>query len=232
MAKVNEIFLSIQGEGINAGEPTVFIRLAGCNLYPDNMCNWCDTKYAQANTGDEYTIDEIINMIVELSPNPQIHICITGGEPLFKVDELANLTARLSFYNYYLEVFTNGTCPKPSWWTRVDSWAVDCKMPSTGVKLPFDKSWYELRSRDQFKITVANEEDLIAASDAIAKMAFTVAHVIVSPVIPLDFNANTAGDGVCIDCTWLRRVAEFCIEKKVRYSLQLQKIIWGNRKGV
>ncbi len=36
-----EIFYSIQGEGVNIGVPTVFLRLALCNL----KCDWCDTKY-------------------------------------------------------------------------------------------------------------------------------------------------------------------------------------------
>ena len=40
--KVNEIFKSIQGEGILMGLPTIFIRLTGCNL----RCKWCDTTYS------------------------------------------------------------------------------------------------------------------------------------------------------------------------------------------
>ena len=40
--KVIEIFSSIDGEGITAGYPAVFIRLAGCNL----RCEYCDTKYS------------------------------------------------------------------------------------------------------------------------------------------------------------------------------------------
>ena len=36
-----EIFHSIQGEGVSAGTPTVFLRLATCNL----ACTWCDTRY-------------------------------------------------------------------------------------------------------------------------------------------------------------------------------------------
>ena len=40
--KITELFYSLQGEGILSGMPSVFIRLAGCNL----RCGWCDTKYA------------------------------------------------------------------------------------------------------------------------------------------------------------------------------------------
>src|SRR4030043_21735 len=47
MMHVNEIFYSLQGEGVCQGLPTVFIRLAGCNLLP-SFCSWCDTQYAQS----------------------------------------------------------------------------------------------------------------------------------------------------------------------------------------
>ena len=78
--KVNEIFSSIDGEGIRAGELATFIRLAGCNL----RCNYCDTKYALAqDSGKEMTVSEILEKVNEFNVK---NITVTGGEPLIHKD--------------------------------------------------------------------------------------------------------------------------------------------------
>lgn len=57
---VNEIFSSIDGEGLRTGELATFIRLAGCNL----RCRYCDTEYAlENNSGTEISVKEILNEI-------------------------------------------------------------------------------------------------------------------------------------------------------------------------
>ncbi|MBN1538559.1 MAG: 7-carboxy-7-deazaguanine synthase QueE, partial [Candidatus Thermoplasmatota archaeon] len=59
---VNEIFASFQGEGVHTGIPTVFIRLAGCNL----RCEWCDTPYAlEPSSGAPISINGIISKVSE-----------------------------------------------------------------------------------------------------------------------------------------------------------------------
>jgi 7-carboxy-7-deazaguanine synthase len=233
--KVNECFLSLQGEGLNQGLATVFVRLAGCNLYPGKVCSYCDTKYAQKSEGEELTPDEIVARIVKLSPWTKTRVCITGGEPLFQAG-LEELVATLNRYNYYIEVFTNGTLPRPFWYSRVNSWVVDVKTPSSGVTLPFIGDWMNSRSTDQIKLTVGTEEDLKFAEDIIAKMVFPAPKVIVSPVIAFDeftdVRTEFSDTLVAVNRLWLQRVARFCIENRVHYSLQIQRVVWGNKKGV
>jgi len=55
---ITETFLSIQGEGLQAGLPTYFIRLSGCNL----DCSYCDTKYAHKK-GYYESVNELISRI-------------------------------------------------------------------------------------------------------------------------------------------------------------------------
>ena len=80
---VNEIFLSIDGEGKRAGELAVFIRLAGCNL----RCSYCDTAYAlTADAGQKMSVDQILSKVNQLSEKIIKNVTLTGGEPLIHKD--------------------------------------------------------------------------------------------------------------------------------------------------
>ena len=98
---VNEIFHSLQGEGLLAGTPSVFIRLAGCPV----GCKWCDTKYAwDANEGEELSIPEIVNKIVQW---PCRYVVITGGEPMVN-PQLPDLARALKERNKHITIETAG----------------------------------------------------------------------------------------------------------------------------
>jgi len=98
---VNEIFHSIQGEGLLAGTPSVFIRLAGCPV----GCEWCDTKYAwDANAGEELPIPEIVNRTVQW---PCRYVVITGGEPMVN-PQLPELARAIKERNKHITIETSG----------------------------------------------------------------------------------------------------------------------------
>jgi organic radical activating enzyme len=93
--QVHNIFYTLQGEGPFAGDPSVFIRLSGCNL----RCSFCDTQWDDEN--DPYlTVDEIYDRVAaeydhyKIKPSPKL-IIITGGEPLRQ--DLSRLFHRLSW---------------------------------------------------------------------------------------------------------------------------------------
>lgn len=77
MRKINEIFYSLQGEGCQAGVPSVFIRFSGCNL----KCGFCDTRHEE---GKMMSDEEIIN---EVNKYPAPLIVLTGGEPSLYIDK-------------------------------------------------------------------------------------------------------------------------------------------------
>jgi 7-carboxy-7-deazaguanine synthase len=124
--KVSEYFFSIQGEGISAGVPCLFIRFPGCNL----MCGgkngellkegkatwWCDTE-ALWRQSKEVDIEEIIESLSSNQRcalhNHQAHIVFTGGEPCLSVNEEAAIEfLDDQFFDVqmpFVELETNGT---------------------------------------------------------------------------------------------------------------------------
>lgn len=98
--KLSEIFTSIEGEGILFGTKTMFVRLAGCPL----KCHWCDTPYAlPMDSGSDYSIDEVKDLISKsLHPNTY-KVNFTGGEPLVQheaVIELAKFVRQKGIRTY------------------------------------------------------------------------------------------------------------------------------------
>ena len=232
MLRVSEIFYSLQGEGVHMGVPTVFIRLAGCNLL--THCRYCDTSYSwDANSGREMSVEEVVEERRELLPYYKSWTCITGGEPLFQLEGLHQLVKLLRNYGYRIEIETNGSMPKPYWWTLVDSWVADIKCPSSGVcGVSLVDDWFSTRVEDQIKFVVGNQEDLDFAKKIITSKVACNPVVLVSPVTGLlvDRKKGTIEEYWLKE--WLEEVAEFCKELRVRLSLQQHKLIWGNRKGV
>ncbi len=224
---ISEIFLSIQGEGLYTGEPTVFVRFKGCDL----GCTWCDSKYTWKPEGKleskGWTVKEIIHKVVEydkdcnLGPN---WVCITGGEPLQQFDGFCDLVPKIG-KSYKVEVETSGLIPLPisPIFERVDSWVVDLKLPSSGVTLPpIVEDYKRLRPKDQLKVIIGDEKDFFYAYDILSKYP-TAAKVLVSPM----FNTNgKVGEKLLRDCV------DFCIKHNYRLSLQTHKYIWGMKRGV
>jgi len=107
--KVNEIFFSLQGEGVRAGTANLFLRFAGCNVrcQGDTHGFECDTDYTE---GRELTLDEIIAALRDADPDCK-WVILTGGEPALQVDR--EMIVGLHRAGYKLAVETNGTIELP-----------------------------------------------------------------------------------------------------------------------
>lgn len=207
--RICECFRSIQGEGLQMGLPTVFVRAVGCNL----RCRWCDTGYS-FDGGREMTVDEIMSAVGDCP-----RVCFTGGEPMLQSDAL-ELIGRLISAGKQVDIETNGA---------VDLSAVpndplvlismDIKCPSSGMT---DRMIWRnvdlLGMKDQLKFVIDTDEDLDFAVDFV-KRNRPRTNVIFGPV------GGTEKLERLVD----RVLAE---NLDVRVLPQLHKIIWGNKRAV
>lgn len=104
---VNEIFYSLQGEGVRAGVPYTFVRFSGCNLQcsaddPESGFD-CDTEFTSGTPMTAIEIAQTINRISDGCRN----VCLTGGEPTLQIDQ--DLITVLQKFEYWLALETNGT---------------------------------------------------------------------------------------------------------------------------
>ena len=150
--KVNEIFNSIQGEGLYIGQPQSFVRLTGCNM----RCSWCDTKYAFYK-GKDLTANEILAKLNKFKTRV---VCLTGGEPLFQARAVRELLKLLKKNNYEVHLETNGSIYDNEIFDNVDFISIDAKPPSSGEKPNINILNKAIKRNHQIKIVVKTNEDL------------------------------------------------------------------------
>jgi len=121
---VKEIFLTLQGEGGQAGRPAVFCRFAGCNLWSgreadraEAVCTFCDTDFVGMDGpggGRFGTADELAGAVEAAWAGGAENrlVVLTGGEPLLQLD--APLIAALHARAFSLALETNGTIAAPA----------------------------------------------------------------------------------------------------------------------
>ncbi|MDB5457468.1 MAG: hypothetical protein JWP92_3053 [Caulobacter sp.] len=154
---VKEIFLTLQGEGGQAGQAAVFCRFAGCNLWTGReqdraaaVCTFCDTDFVGTNGvgGGKFATAAALVAAVEAAwtggPDHRLVVC-TGGEPLLQLDE--TLIAAFHARGFKIAVETNGTVAAPAGldWICVSPKADAPVVQTFGQELklvfPQDKAW-------------------------------------------------------------------------------------------
>jgi 7-carboxy-7-deazaguanine synthase (Cx14CxxC type) len=136
---VKEIFYTLQGEGAQAGRPSVFCRFAGCNLWSGReedrstaVCQFCDTDFVgtDGTAGGRYpTADALADAVASHWPGGgRPFVVCTGGEPLLQLDDA--LVEALHQRGFEVAIETNGTiAPAPD---GID-WI--CVSPKSGAPL-------------------------------------------------------------------------------------------------
>jgi len=203
---VKEMYLTLQGEGAQAGRAAVFLRFAGCNLWTGlerdraaAICDFCDTDFVGTDgpgggrfAGGEALAEAVAAQWAGSGGVPYV-IC-TGGEPLLQLDTA--LVAALKAQGFEIGVETNGTIAAPA---RLD-WI--CVSPKAGAEL-------KQMTGDELKLVYPQP---LAMPERFAHLAFR--HYFLQPMDGPSLEANT------------RAATEYCLKHpQWRLSLQTHKLI-------
>lgn len=226
--KVSEIFRSIQGEGPNTGVPSVFLRLAICNL----ECSWCDTKYTWDWKNYDYQkevkemeISEVEKKILDLDCR---HLVVTGGEPMLQQDTLVPVLKSLKDGGFDIELETNGTIlPNREMIELIDQWNVSPKTSNSGNSISAREKeecyeFFRYLSRAYFKFVVENRNDLNEIDSLVQRYKIPKDRVILMP-------ESISPEALAEKSTWL---GEICKDEGYRFSTRLHIILYGNRRGI
>ena len=226
--RIAEIFYSIQGEGILAGVPSVFIRTSGCNL----RCVWCDTPYTSWRPeGVEWSTRDIV---AELKPYPTSYVVITGGEPLL-AKEIEELTDRLKKRNYHITIETAATIFRQ---VKCDLISLSPKLSNStpGKKeggkfarmheerrLNFEVTRRFLNGYDyQLKFVVERKRDFVEIQEILERLKK------VDPARVLIMAQARTKRELRVKAPW---IVELCKAHGFRYTPRLHIELYGNRRG-
>lgn len=218
--KVVEKFVSINGEGVFAGQLAVFIRFQGCNL----SCSFCDTTWANEDDAvfTLMTEQQIIDYIKETGIK---NVTLTGGEPLLVPDILQLLQLLGADQFLHIEIETNGSVELNSFTgiKNPPAFTMDYKLPGSLMEDKMLVSNFALLTKkDTIKFVVGSKEDLNRAKEVIEEYDLTTkCHIYISPVFG---KIN------------LEEIVDYLIQNRmndVTMQLQMHKVIWDpNKRGV
>lgn len=209
--KITEIFYSLQGESTTVGLPTVFVRLTGCPL----RCGYCDSEYAFYG-GERFSLEAILEKVASYNPR---YVCVTGGEPLAQ-RECQTLLTMLCDAGYKVSLETSGALAVDAVDPRVIK-VMDLKTPGSGEVAR--NRWENvpvLTANDQIKFVICSREDYEWARFKLDEFALAdkVSDVLFSPsfgqIEPLELAEWILADNL-----------------KVRFQLQLHKLLWNDVPG-
>lgn len=231
---LNEVFYSIQGEGLHAGVPAIFVRFGNCNL----QCTWCDTKYTwhpDVRDNFEAPLAEVVKKIRALEESreeakdvastsqaglarPHPHLILTGGEPLLQQDVVVAL--RKKFPEHYIEVETNGSqLPRPETFAAVDLFTVSYKTKNSGNKP------YELKTLGEkcvYKFVIDTPADFCEVEETIARYKLPANKIFLMP-------EGVTRDELESKSTF---IIDYCKRRGYRFTTRLHILLWGAKRGV
>jgi 7-carboxy-7-deazaguanine synthase len=235
MLKVSgdQVFATLQGEGVTVGEPAVFLRLHFCNL----ACSWCDTKYTWDKSREEFWREPVDWSFSEASKNIEKawsekfgfdvtnlerRLVITGGEPLLQQRKIVSLLEFLPGWN--IEIETNGTItPLP----ELQECQINCspKLKNSGNLKNRRYRTETLKainamSNSWFKFVVISERDIVEIEQIVKECNLNSQKILIMP------------EGSTLDATMVHlRLVEKVLRRKGWNVTKRNQLVWfGNKR--
>jgi 7-carboxy-7-deazaguanine synthase len=229
---VSEFFYdTIQGEGINIGVPSAFLRLQGCSM----NCSYCDTNEVW-RYGTPWSFKELIQEIdkTDLPEKLQAgqHLVISGGSPLLQQERLANFLVEYdSYYGYspFTEIENECVIQPNSWLSLVvNCWNNSPKLASSGMptKLRYQPevlAFLSKFSNSWFKFVISHGDEWNEIEELYLKPKLIKRNQII--LMPEGATREELEKNRDV-------VMEMAIRHGVRYSTREHIIIWSKKIGV
>lgn len=230
----------IQGEGIMAGQQTIFIRFGGC----DYRCSWCDSLHSvlpeEVKKGRTFmTVPEICKKALELAGGKATGYSITlsGGNPA--MHDLELLVRELRLIGFIIACETQGTI-WPTWFEELDVLTLSPKPPSSGNETDVDDKFLEhlLDVPGEVdvcvKIVVFTEDDFYYARDVYhALVAYDHHTFYLQPGTPTDTQGLTEIQGTVLERT--AKIIDMLVADgsmpTARVLPQVHALIYGHERG-
>ena len=232
---------TIQGEGKLCGIPSLFIRLAGCNLRccwetADGRISTCDTAYAAYELKDtrQMSIEEIYRIVLNNTASIR-HIVITGGEPFLQSKELKQLSYSLKQNNkFHLTVETNATLFHPEVAQYIDLFSLSPKLSTShyqaeaqSVNIDAINSFIEYAQKNhkdfQLKFVYSCEPDIQEIKALLSQLKGWKNEDVL--LMPLGGNLEVLRINT-------QKTLEYCILNGWRYCDRLHISLFGDKQGV
>lgn len=221
---LSELFVSVQGEGMLTGVPSVFVRTGACNL----RCAWCDTPETSWNPGGE--VRAVPSVVDEVLATGVRHVVLTGGEPLL-TKAIEPLVHALHEAGRHLTIETAGTIHRD---LPVDLWSLSPKLSSS---VPDHPRWgprhdalrlnrevlrrYIGTGRYQLKLVLASPEEIGEVDQLVRELDAAPERVLLMP-------EGLSADRLDAVAEWL---VPLCTQRGHRYCDRLHIRLFGHTRG-